>query len=446
VRNTCAEFDVRFELWQDGAGRLILAKRSDGLYAADQVVISIPRQVGKTFLIGWIVFALCIIIPELTVLWTAHRFKTANETYNKMAAMARRKKVASHVKRVTRAATDQGIEFRNGSRIMFGARERGFGRGFDAVGVVVCDEAQILTSNAIDDMIPATNQAENPLIIYLGTPPKPDDAGEVFTDFRERAITGKSTDTLYIELSADRNADPMDRNQWRKANPSYPHHTTERAMLRMVKNLSIGSFPREGLGIWDESTHKPIVTEPAWEDMHARGVLPDVPVDALGIDANGKGEWFAAGCWMDDDSPHIELLPLPADLTVCADLVAARCGRRVPVAIHASSPANGTCCAPRTTTASARSGRSGRSSRRSTTGSGSCWAGRRRPSTSSRAAATSTGSCGPTATSTRSGFGAGVWEATTSRPRSRRGMISSLIHGTSFLVNTRGDGDGSRRR
>ena len=68
VRDTCARLGWGFDGWQDGAGRLILAKRADGLYAADTVVMSIPRQVGKTYLIGAIVFALCIIHPNLTVL------------------------------------------------------------------------------------------------------------------------------------------------------------------------------------------------------------------------------------------------------------------------------------------------------------------------------------------------------------------------------------------
>jgi hypothetical protein len=44
-----------FDGWQDGAGRLILAKRGDGMYAADQILVSIPRQVGKTYLFGAIV-------------------------------------------------------------------------------------------------------------------------------------------------------------------------------------------------------------------------------------------------------------------------------------------------------------------------------------------------------------------------------------------------------
>jgi len=266
VRDTCGNLGVRFDPWQDGAGRAILGKGADGLYAADAVVLSIPRQVGKTYLIGWLCFALCLIFPNLTVLWTAHRYKTATETFTSMKGMSRRPRVRAHVVKVTQGAGDQVIYFRNGSRILFGARERGFGRGFADVDVEVFDEAQILTEAAIDDMIPATNVAANPLILYIGTPPKPNDPGDVFTRHRAEALSGESTDELYIELSADADADAMDREQWAKANPSYPHRTTDRAMLRMLKNLTPEAFLREGLGIWDESDPVAHAIDPAaWE-------------------------------------------------------------------------------------------------------------------------------------------------------------------------------------
>jgi hypothetical protein len=266
VRDTCGRIDIKFDPWQDGAGRLILAKRKDGLYAADTVVISIPRQVGKTFLIGSIIFALCIINPGLTVIWTAHRFKTARETFISMKASALRKVMGAHIdpEQIYSGAGNESINFRNGSRVIFGARERGGGRGFSEVDVLVFDEAQILSTNAMDDMVPTTNQAKNPLILLTGTPPRPIDPGEVFTLLRDAALSGESSDTLYIELSAERSASPTDREQWRMANPSYPHRTSERAILRMKKNLSDQSFLREGLGIWDETSSGVVITDEMW--------------------------------------------------------------------------------------------------------------------------------------------------------------------------------------
>lgn len=297
VRDTCRGFGVRFDPWQDGAGRAILAKRKDGTYAASigGIVISIPRQVGKTYLVGAIVFALCQIFPGLTVIWTAHRLRTAGETFASMQAFARRAKVKALVAKIVLGSGDEAIVFHNGSRILFGARERGFGRGFANVGVLVFDEAQILGENAIDDMVPATNTATNPLLLFTGTPPKPTDPSEVFTRKRKEALAGEAEDTVYIEFSADRGAGVKDRDQWAKANPSYPMRTNDAAMLRMLKNLSDESFIREGLGVWDAEGGTQVISRTAWADcLNTTSEVTGTPTFALEIDRDRTYSCIAA--------------------------------------------------------------------------------------------------------------------------------------------------------
>ena len=162
-----------------------------------------------------------------------------------------RREIKPFISHIRRCAGQEAIEFRNGSRVLFGARENGFGRGFPEVDVIVMDEAQILTEKAMDDMVPATNAAPNGLVIMMGTPPRPVDPGEVFTQRREDALKGDK-DTLYIECSADPGARLDDKKQWEKANPSYPARVSTTAFERMKKLLgSEDSFRREGLGIWD---------------------------------------------------------------------------------------------------------------------------------------------------------------------------------------------------
>lgn len=281
VRDKCRELGISFRPWQHGAGQVILAKRADGQYAATigGTGLSIPRQVGKTFLVGAIVFALCLLRPNLTVIWTAHRVRTGEETFKKMQTMARRKKIAPHVAKVVLGSGEEEVQFRNGSRILFGARERGFGRGFDEVDVLIFDEAQILTDNALDDMIPATNQSRQDtgaLLLFMGTPPKPTDPGEVFTRMRRDALTGEDTDTGWVEFGADPNFAPTpppapltkaDWEQVAKANPSYPQDTPPEAILRMRKKLSPESFPREGLGIWDDEDSGPGLDYRRWKKL-----------------------------------------------------------------------------------------------------------------------------------------------------------------------------------
>lgn len=315
VRDTCAGFGVTFDPWQDGAGRLILAKRADGSYAASigGVVISIPRQVGKTFLLGAIVFALCLLNPGLTVLWTAHRMRTANETFTKMQAFARRQKVKPHVAKVVLGSGEEEVVFRNGARILFGARERGFGRGFDDVDIEIFDEAQILTENAVDDMIPAMNTAANPLPIFIGTPPKPTDPSEVFTAKRAAALEGDK-DTAYIEGSADEDCDPNDHKQWRKANFSFPRRTPVASMLRMQKNLTPESFLREGLGVWPATGASAVVDLEAWaaledlEDTDDQAKRPNPVAFAVEVSPDRKWSTIGVAGVRSDGELHVQII------------------------------------------------------------------------------------------------------------------------------------------
>lgn len=303
VRDKCRDLGIRFQHWQDGAGRCILAKREDGQYAAGigGVAMSIPRQTGKTFLIGAIVFALCLLNPGITVLWTAHRLRTAKETFRSMDGMTRRKLIKPHISHVRRGSGDQEIEFRNGSRILFGARENGFGRGFARVAVIVFDEAQILTDDALDDMVPAANAHENPLVIYTGTPPKPTDPGDVFARMRTKALAGQSENTLYIELSADYGTDPakwpkghIDWEQVARANPSFPIHTPRAAVMRMMEQLGPASFLLEGLGIWHEETGPPRTIQlDRWDGLKTT-TPPTVGRVAVGVKFSLDGKRVAA--------------------------------------------------------------------------------------------------------------------------------------------------------
>src|SRR5690625_7450737 len=82
------------------------------------------------------------------------------------------------------------------------------------------------------------NQARNPQIIMMGTPPTPVTPGEVFTQLRKDALSGETEDLLYIEYAADPTA-PVDvtrdglRDHVTQANPSLPERTTKRAVRRL---------------------------------------------------------------------------------------------------------------------------------------------------------------------------------------------------------------------
>jgi len=345
IRKTCNNIGWRFDPWQDAVGRLILARAEGGKWAADLSLLSIPRQVGKSYLLGCIIFALCLLNPKLRVIWTSHHTATTEEMFEAMKELAQHKRVAPHV---TKCIALQGsrwrIIFRNGSRIDFGARERGFGRGKARVGVLVLDEFQHISMRALSNLTPTTNTAENPLILCAGTPPAPHDNAEAFTMRRKAAIEGMSSDTLYVEFSADADADLDDRKQWARANPSFPKRTPERAFLLNRKILDDENFRREFLGIWDEAAgaKSPF---PNWSKcVSANAPAADAKATAIGVDMSHDRAIAITGCWIDPalpDDSHLELLSmdLDGDTAKAVDWIAAQAGRRIPVVIDGASPA-----------------------------------------------------------------------------------------------------------
>lgn len=341
VKKTCNNIGWRFDPWQDAVGRLILARAAGGKWAADLSILSIPRQVGKSYLLGCIIFALCLLNPRLRVIWTSHHTATTEEMYESMKDLAQHKRVAPHVvKCIALQGSRWRIQFRNGSRIDFGARSQGFGRGKAKVGVLVLDEFQHISSRALANLAPTTNTADNPLILCAGTPPGPNDNGEAFTMRRKAALEGISDDTLFVEFSADRGANLDDRRQWARANPSFPKRTQERAFLLLKKVLDEPDFAREALGIWDETTKQTSPINGAlWSESKDVGPSDSVKPNALGVDMSHGREISVGACWLEEASAHIEEVWADVDEPAAVDWVSARAGRRMPVFIDSMSPA-----------------------------------------------------------------------------------------------------------
>jgi hypothetical protein len=312
VEATCRlRLGVEFDPWQHGAGRLILAKRADGKLAAmiGGVGMSLPRQVGKTYLIGAMAFALCINQPGMLVIWSAHHARTHGETFLSMVAFAERAKVKPYVLQVFKGSGDEEIRFRNGSRILFGARERGFGRGVPGVDMIVSDEAQIMTDKALDAQLATMNTSGFGLAIYVGTPPRPDDPSEAFTRMRNEAWDGSLRDAAWIEFGANADVDPTDRSMWPVANPSHPRRTPVESILRLQRKLTPESFLREGLGVWDPPAPKNGISPESWARIADESVdVRKSPAPVLALDVAPGHSWASVvAVGMASGQPAIEL-------------------------------------------------------------------------------------------------------------------------------------------
>jgi hypothetical protein len=346
IRRVASRMGVTYDAWQEGLLWILFSRDANGRYCCGQggLTVSSCRQIGKTFTLGTAFFVKCMLSPGLKVIWTAHHTRTSDETFADMCTLAQMPAVARHIDHIRRANGQQEIVFANGSRIMFGARENGFGRGLHGADVEVFDESQILTDRALSNMIPVMNTSPDPLAVFLGNPPKPGDPSDVFAAKRRQARAGNVTGMAYVELSAPRDCDSDDRDAWAKANPSYPLRTGEDSIIRMRQLLPEDDFRREALGIWDETGSAGVISRDTW-DATSVPARRDGGTVSFGIDMPpDRGEISIGACMRyPDGTAHVELAECRSThehgSMWAVDWLAERWPRTAAVVIDTQSPA-----------------------------------------------------------------------------------------------------------
>jgi hypothetical protein len=261
-----------YELVPDEWQRLVLedwlATRPDGKWASLTCGLSVPRQNGKNGLIEMRELFGMVALGE-KFLHTAHEVKTARKAFLRLASFFENPRkwpeLAELVQDIRKTNGQEAIVLTNGGSVEFVARSKGSGRGF-TVDVLVMDEAQELSDDALEALMPTTSAAPtgNPQWIFTGTPPGPKANGEVFSRTRDEALEDKSPRLCWHEWSMDRDGDLDDPKQWAKANPALGMRLQFDVIQGERGRFSDEGFARERGGLWDGSTSGRIIDEDSW--------------------------------------------------------------------------------------------------------------------------------------------------------------------------------------
>lgn len=319
---------VAFDRWQEDIWYAALGVRDDedSSLACDVmgVTLSISRQCGKTWGVMVGLIAICLSRPGTLVIWSSHHDRTSSETLTKIAGIVEKPAIRPKMRAqypVVQADDGRGVHFANGSRILFGARSSGFGRGFSEVDVQVYDECQNLKEAALTDMLAAMNVTDLGLAFFMGTPPRPQDVAlgvhEAFKRRRDKALAPlkkRPFKGIYVEFApespenvvADIDA-PGFWDRLSEVNPAYPFRVKKSAIERLVENMSADDIRREVFGIWDKTNETlSVVPKDSWQLLAADpDNLPDVA--AFGINATRSGWFWVTACWCEGESAHIEI-------------------------------------------------------------------------------------------------------------------------------------------
>ncbi|ATL70771.1 hypothetical protein [Nocardia terpenica] len=228
--------------------------------------MTVPRQNGKNALIEMTELYYTVEL-SLRILHTAHEVKTARKAFLRVASFFENPKkypeLADMVQEIRRTNGQEAIVLNNGGSIEFAARSKSSGRGF-SVDVLILDEVQECTSEAIAALLPTISASPMPQQILVGTVPGPSANGEVFEGLRNDAFEGNNPRLSWMEWSADKDADLDDIGTWLDANPA----AGIRLLLDTIRDersvMDDETFMRERLGIWDAVVSNAVIDATSW--------------------------------------------------------------------------------------------------------------------------------------------------------------------------------------
>lgn len=259
--------------WQEHVIRNGVGERTDGKFAAFEVCVEAPRQNGKNVIIEARELLSLYVLPDKTIIHSAHQFATARKSFRELEDLIRRtpalyKKVdgwrpglkqKAKVRGIRTNGAEMSIELNDGSRIEYKARQNGQGRGFTG-DLVVLDEAYDLDASDVGDMLPtmaARSMEGSPQVWYTSSAGKPNSF--VLAKLRERGMSGDAGRLAYFEWSADEDSDSEDVDAWYQANPMLAIRISEEyvsdeldGMRTEADNPDVAAeqFRRERLGLY----------------------------------------------------------------------------------------------------------------------------------------------------------------------------------------------------
>lgn len=325
--------------WQQQVVDVALELDPDGSYHYDEVVLTVPRQSGKTALVMAIAVHRLVVVSRSLgrqrLTYTAQlrakaRLKLERDFSEVLREASPSFREITHIRNRPQKPTEWKLSLNNGSEnIQFGhgnylqidAPSRTGGHG-DTLDVGVIDEAFAHYDDTIEaGMEPSMATRDQHQLVVLST------AGDAQSRYLWRKVlagrkaceTGEHGRTAYFEWSAPDDADPGDPETWRLCSPALGITITERFIEGQWEKAQRGGqegidkFRRAYLNQWpeipvleDEATYR-VIPAIDWQTCELVGHEPTGRlVYALDLDTNARGEeWVSIAC---SDGTHVELV------------------------------------------------------------------------------------------------------------------------------------------
>ena len=300
-----SEMGLRLYDWQQWCLRHILARRTDGNWAARDSVLEVPRQNGKNSTLEALELYLVFLGGARLVVHSAHNQSTAEVHFSRLRSLIEENDdlLDAMPKTVNggfhTANGKERIELANGARISFKTRTKSAGRG-PSPDAIIFDEAMILDKRALGALTPSLSARRKAMLVFASS--APDVESSELWRLRNRAISGDGGRLFYAGWNSSPDVDPRDEANWYTCNPSLGLGSGNRpgkeidAMRADLDTLDPTEFAREHLGIPEEPASAaggPISAE-RWASL-TDGQSITVSNERLALDVSPDRSWATIG-------------------------------------------------------------------------------------------------------------------------------------------------------
>ncbi len=283
------------------------------------VVVTVPRQSGKTTLLLSVMVWRAKAFRRQTIVYTAQTRNDAREKWEDEHVETLLRSPYSPQFRVRKTNGSEAIRWRNGSlhKVSSTTEKSGHGKSLD-MGVI--DEAFAQVDFRLEQsMKPAMITRDSPQLWVISTAGTPESVylKSKVEKGRERCEAGLTSSVAYFEWSADDFDDPADPATWRSCIPSIGYTVREEDIAAEFDDMPLPEFERAYLNRWNEGNASSPIPSSWWdrcEDGDAE-IVGDVwygvdisPDRAFGsISAAGQAAlpWASEKGWDGPDVGHL---------------------------------------------------------------------------------------------------------------------------------------------
>ena len=232
-----------------------------------EVVVTVPRQAGKTTLLLSVMVWRALQWPHQRIVYTAQTAQDARHKWRDEHVPLLDRSELSSLYEVRQSNGSEAIRWSNGSlhQIIATTEKAGHGQSLD---LAVVDEAFAQTDNRLEQAVkPAMITRDEPQLWIIST------AGTAASSWlrskvdrgRDAVTAGEAEGFAYFEWSAGDDDDPTDPQTWQRCHPALGHTINLEALTSDFRSMELAEAERAYLNRWTQGVASAPIPLSTWQ-------------------------------------------------------------------------------------------------------------------------------------------------------------------------------------